>query len=165
MMINWTRVAAVLALLAALLATLTAGVWTIYHAGVGEGRDEVRAQWNLAKASQAESDLKLETETRLREQLLQTNADDLRKTKDAQINKIAGSLRAALAANSVLRAARPPEYTPAPAGAGPLCSGAGLFREDADFLVRESARANGLRAAYLHCEAQYSAAVKALNGR
>lgn len=158
-MINWGRISAVLALMAA----LSAGIWKIHHTGVVEGRAEVQSQWNLAKLAQSESDLKLETETRLREQQLQNNADDLRRTKDAQLNKIAGSLRAALAANSLLRAARPTGYTPAPPGTGPLCSGASLFREDADFLSRESARADGLRAAYINCEAQYAAARKAVN--
>ena len=138
---------------ALVLASTFAGALWFGHAN---GAASVQAKWDAAN-------LKAETETRVREQALQTDADTLRRTKDARIHKITGDLRAALAANRMLRAARPPEYTPAPAGTGPLCGGAGLYREDADFLVGEAARADGLRAAYLQCEAQYDAATKAVN--
>lgn len=152
---------------AVLLAVVIGVLGWIHHTGVQDGRAETMAKWDTAKRKQIEANLQLEYDTRVREQALQAATDTLRRTKDAQLNKISGDLRAALDANRVLRTPRPPEPaadTPAPTGAGPVCSGAGLFREDADFLVREAARADGLRVAYLQCEAQYNAAVKTVNG-
>ncbi len=47
-----------------------------------------------------------------------------------------------------------------PGAADPVaCTGAGLFRSDAEFLVRESARADGLRLQLAACQASYDAAV------
>ena len=157
--VSWGRVAATLMV----VALLAAGVWKIYHTGVVAGRTEVQTQWDSAKAKQNADDLAAEQETRKRELALQADADTLRRTKDAQITKVSHERDAALAANRLLRTPRPPEYTPAPPGTGPVCSGSGLFTQDADFLIRESARSDGLRAAYLYCEAQYNKARDAVN--
>jgi hypothetical protein len=159
-MINWGRVAATLAL----VALLAAGLWKLHHTGVESGRAEVQAQWNLAKLAQADADKLAEADTRQRERALQDDADNLRKAKDEQITKISGQLKLALAAVRVQHATpRPPDYTPAPAGTGAACSGSSLYREDAEFLIRESSRADELRAAYLYCEAQYAKARDAVN--
>lgn len=160
--VNWGRVAAVFAL----VTLLAAGVWKIHHTGVVSGRAEVQAQWDFAKLAQAEADKIAEADTRQRERALQDDADNLRKAKDEQIKKISGQLKLALAAVRVQHATpRPPDYIPAPAGAGAACSGASLFTQDAEFLVRESSRADELRVAYLHCEAQYNKARDAVNAQ
>jgi hypothetical protein len=158
-LVNWGRVATTLAL----VALLAAGLWKVHHTGVTSGRAEVQAQWKLAKLAQAEADKVAEADTRQRERALQDDADNLRKAKDEQIKKIDRQLKLALAAVRVQHATpRPPDYTPAAAGAGAACSGASLFTQDAEFLVRESARADGIRAAYLNCEAQYNKARDAM---
>lgn len=57
---------------------------------------------------------------------------------------------------------------PQGAGAGEVtasCTGASLYREDSEFLVREAARADLIRAAYERCEAQYEAVKDAINGQ
>lgn len=51
----------------------------------------------------------------------------------------------------------------APTGPGVSGTGAGLFREDGEFLTRESARAEKLRINLVDCQAKYNAAAKALN--
>lgn len=164
--INWGRVAATLAIVGA----ISAGVWKIHHTGVTSGRNEIQSQWDSAKLKQANKDLEAEKkegerakEARKRELELQTEADTLRRIKDAQIKEISRQRDRALADNRLLRTPRPAEYTPTPPGTGPVCSGAGLFTEDADFLIRESARASRLRAAYLNCETQYNKARDAVN--
>jgi len=51
----------------------------------------------------------------------------------------------------------------APTGPGVSGTGAGLYREDGEFLTRESARAEKLRINLVDCQAKYNAAAKALN--
>jgi len=43
------------------------------------------------------------------------------------------------------------------------CTGAGLFKPDAEFLVGHAARANKLRIDLAACQARYDAAVKLTN--
>jgi hypothetical protein len=51
----------------------------------------------------------------------------------------------------------------APTGPGVSGTGASLFREDGEFLTRETARADKLRIQLIDCQAKYGAAEKALN--
>lgn len=75
-------------------------------------------------------------------------------------NRITADLRAALDSvrNRPQRPAAGGGAVP-PGAADPVaCTGAGLFRSDAEFLVRESARADGLRLQLSACQAAYNAA-------
>ena len=156
---NWARVAGV----AAGLALVGAGLGLLRHNGVEAGRAEVHAKWaedRLGQAALAQAQDALDRE---KEQTMQATADDLRRNFNEQTKKLAVDLDAARAANRVLRAPRPANYTaPDPAAEaarpGASCSGASLFAGDADFLIRLAGRADGLRIAYLRCEAQYNAA-------
>lgn len=157
--LNWLRVG----LVAAALALLASGISAVHRDGVEKGRAEVHAKWDEEKLERSATRLAQDALDREKEQTMQAAADDLRRTFNEKTAQLSGDLDAARAANRLLRAPRPANYTapgPAAEAASPRtsCSGASLFAEDADFALREAARADGLRLAYLRCEAQYNAA-------
>jgi hypothetical protein len=81
----------------------------------------------------------------------QLAVDQIRKTKDDQINAINNQLVDAI---SELRS-RPSRAQQASNGQG--CTGRSLSAEDAEFLVREAARADEIRAGLESCYRQYDA--------
>jgi hypothetical protein len=123
---------------------------------------EVQQAWDKEKTQQYAAYAEAQESARQKEQEMQASADKLRKEKDAEIRNI--NARATALANSVReRPSRPsPEASAVPstasAGCAPTsCTGAGLSREDAQFLAGEAARADELRAALKQCHAQYDA--------
>lgn len=128
------------------------------HRLVQQGYDKAQAEYavKLAKA-----------QTKAAEQAadLQNITDNLRRIKNAEVAALTRSRDAALA-ELRKRPERPAGYVPAPASDGsitPGCTGAQLFRPDAEFLVREAAAADELRLALSACYKQYSAAQSALS--
>ena len=151
--LRWLRIG----LLLAALAAVTAGLWAVHSHGVEQGRADVQSSWDAAKLAQSQADLEEELRVRAYEQSLQTTADNLRKAKDDQIAEISRDRDAARASLRMrLSTPRPASYVPPDPGVGPSCSGASLFTEDREFLIGIAAEADGLRAAYLSCEAQYN---------
>ena len=94
---------------------------------------------------------KQEKVIRNKEHQYQLDADKIRKEKDAQIRNINAQLVDAV---SELRK-RPGRTTEATNGQG--CNGARLYAEDAEFLVREAARADEIRVSLQTCYKQYDA--------
>jgi K+-sensing histidine kinase KdpD len=94
---------------------------------------------------------KAEKTIRDKEHQYQADADQIRKDKDAQIKVINNQLVDAV---SELRK-RPSRTTEA--SNGKSCNGTSLFAEDAEFLVREAARADEIRVALDACYKQYEA--------
>jgi hypothetical protein len=92
---------------------------------------------------------KAEKTIRDKEHQYQSNADQIRKDKDAQIKVINNQLVDAV---SELRK-RPSRTTETSNGKG--CNGASLYAEDSEFLVREAARADEIRVALKACYNQY----------
>ena len=92
---------------------------------------------------------KAEKTIRDKEHQYQSDADKIRKDKDAQIKAINNQLVDAV---SELRK-RPSRTTEASNGKG--CNGASLFAEDSEFLVREAARADEMRVSLQTCYKQY----------
>lgn len=99
---------------------------------------------------------------RAAEKSLATNVITIQKEKDDAIAHIVADRDAQLA-----ELLRRPSRGSAPASASTVASngpaivgstGAELFREDAEFLVREAARADTVRASLLACYAQYETA-------
>ena len=86
-----------------------------------------------------------------KEHQYQADADKIRKDKDAQINAINSQLVDAI---SQLRK-RPSRSEQA--SNGQSCNGASLSAEDAEFLIREAARADTIRAGLEACYKQYDA--------
>jgi hypothetical protein len=92
---------------------------------------------------------KQEKVIRDKEHQYQSDADRIRKEKDAQIRNINSQLVDAI---SELRK-RPGRATEATNGQG--CNGTRLYAEDSEFLVREAARADEIRVALQACYQQY----------
>ena len=147
--------------LAAVLMLLLAGThWQAYRMG----GDKVQAAWVVEQLSQAEQSAALQVKAQEATDKIKTDADQLRKSKNAQIARLDADLAAALSGLSD-RPARPGAVDlPAPAGSGaaPRCTGASLWREDGEFLARESARADRLLADLAQCQAAYGKAREAL---
>ena len=81
----------------------------------------------------------------------QAAADQIRKQKDAQIEAINNQL-----ANAISELRKRPSR-PAEANLGSCGTGATLYAEDGEFLVREAARADKIRAGLEACYKQYDA--------
>jgi hypothetical protein len=154
MLINW-RVLAVIGI----AITLAATHWKAYTMG----ESLVQAEWAADKLSQAEQTARLMADAAAATTSLQANSDKLRKAKNAQITKLGDDLAVAL--NSLHNRAPRSGSSDLPdaAAAGSSCTGASLFRQDAEFLVRESGRADKLRIDLTECQAAYSFARNALN--
>jgi hypothetical protein len=139
---------------------LTATHWQAYRMGA----DKVQAAWVVEQLSQAQQSLVLQAQAQAATEKLKTDADQLRKSKNAQIARLDADLAAALAGLSD-RAPRPGAVdlpTPSGSGANPGCTGASLWREDGQFLSRESARADRLLADLAQCQTAYGKARDAL---
>lgn len=155
-LLNW-RVWAAIA-----LAVLLAGThWKAYV----EGGKSVQAKWDADKVEQLEQTNKLQQEAAQATADLQAKADQLRRTKNAQIDRLNSELSAAL--DSLRdRPARPGAGDlPGNAGSGPAagCTGAELYRPDAQFLARLAAQAERLRADLDQCQTAYGNARAALS--
>ena len=89
---------------------------------------------------------------REKEHEYQSSADKIRTEKDAQINAINSQLVDAIA-ELRKRPSRSSEASNGPATKA--CDGSQLFSEDAEFLVREAARADTIRFSLQACYNQY----------
>ena len=135
-----------------------------YYKGNSAGKAEVQQLWDKEKAEQYAEYAKGQEAARQKEQELQAQADRLRRDKDAEIRNI--SARATALANSLqYREARPAEGSSVPlasengsTAAG--CTGAGLYRPDAEFLLREAAAGQQCQAFLRECRETYEAAIK-----
>ena len=155
-LLNWRVVAALL-----LAVALAASHWKAYT----QGEKAVTAQWNAERLETARATFRL-IETRDRTtQELQDGAAAQRKAKNERIKVLDADLAAALGRLSN-RPNRPSgadlPQDPA-AGAGARGTGAQLYRQDAEFLVREAARAQRIVAELQQCQAAHDQARRALD--
>jgi hypothetical protein len=97
---------------------------------------------------------KAEKTIRDKEHQYQADADQIRKDKDAQIKVINNQL-----VDAVSELRKRPSRT-AETSNGKSCNGASLFAEDAEFLVREAARADEIRVSLEACYKQYDSVSK-----
>ena len=110
------------------------------------------------KASYAEESTRVLVEVRNREKSLIEASERTRKDRDAKVKNLNGRLNAAL---SELQQ-RPSRSTSSPTDTA-SCSGAtgaNLSKEDAEFLVRESTRADTVVEQLNYCIAQYQSLTK-----
>jgi hypothetical protein len=146
---------------AAIAVALAASHWKAYT----QGEKSVQAAWNVEKLELARQTLRLVDARDRTTQDLQDGAAAHRKAKNERIKALDADLAAALGRLSD-RPDRPsPSSVPtdtAP-GAGTGSTGAQLYRPDADFLVREAARAQRLVLDLEQCQARYEQARRALN--
>lgn len=158
---SYVRLIAALALVLALVS----GAWKMYHDGAVAGRAEVQALWDAERTATAvENAAKLEA-TRAKTTRLQATADKERGTLNAHILSI-DLERDELLRRMRARPARPAEGgagVPPDTGSGPGCTGASLFAPDSEFLTREAARADAIRARLASCESAYERAKNTVN--
>jgi hypothetical protein len=135
-------------------------------AGMYQGREfgmaSVQQKWDRERAAQEAEYAMAQEEARAKEQALQANADAIRQEKDREIRNL--NARATALANSVRdRPERPTTQASTVSGTAsagcptPVCTGAGLSREDALFLTGEAARGAEAVALLKQCYAQYEA--------
>jgi hypothetical protein len=148
--------------LAAATALACAAVGVLaYRTGRANGEAAVTAAWmaervETARATSRALERRIEVETKMRETI---DAD--RTAYRARLAAVAAD-RDRLADSLRDRPERPSGGADLPdraaAGSEPAaCTGAGLYRDDAAFLVRLAADADQLRAAVGHCQAAYDA--------
>lgn len=132
------------------IANLVALVFAVYQ-GYEYGRQNVQAAWDTEKSA-------IVTAQREKESLLQANMDKLRTEKNRETAKLRSTV-AALTLSLRNRPERPalPEVASAGDGA-PGCTGATVYKQDGEFLIRESARADQLRLALITCQKAYQEA-------
>ena len=134
--------------------------WKAYTAG----KHTVEAKWNAERLDVAKQTFRLLEQTTRTTTNLEAAADQLSKAKNATIKTISLRLAAALDGlrNRPERPADPILPSTSEAGANTGCTGAQLYRSDAEFLVREAARAEQLIADLAQCQARYEQARGAL---
>ena len=121
---------------------LMIGLAVVAMAGIGYGRYE----HNVFEEYKAEEI----ANAREKEHQLQDATDQIRKDKDAQINAINNQL-----ANALIELRNRPSRTNQSSNNGQSGTGATLFAEDAEFLIREAARADQIRTGLEACYKQY----------
>ena len=150
-------------LLGAALAVAAAGAGGLYK-GYELGMAEVQQAWDKEKAEQYAAYAAAQDVARQKEQALQAGADQLRQEKDREIRNL--NARATALTNSLRD--RPSRTTTVAsavsdttnAGCAPTsCTGAGLSKEDGEFLAGEAARADKLRLSLKQCQAQYQSLI------
>lgn len=126
----------------ALAAALAFSHVFVYRAG----RAAIRSQWDQQIAKDVIA-------ARAKEQQLQDQANESEKAKDEQIQTINARLDAAL--GELRKRPQRPAVMPKDSGAGCRTTGAGLYRDDGDFLARLAARADAIAAERDACYRQY----------
>jgi len=146
------------------LAVAAAGGAGLYK-GHDLGMAEVQQKWDRERAQQEAQYAAAQAAAREKEQALQAKANKLRQEKDREIRNL--NARASALANSLrerpARAATQSGDVSHSADTGSTaqsCTGAGLAREDAEFLAREAARGNETRALLKQCRDQYDTVIK-----
>jgi hypothetical protein len=140
---------------------LAAALAGLYWRGYTSGKKSVQAEWNAERLATAENTRLLLMANAKTTGDLQAKADKERASKNAQINSLNLELDESLK-RLRNRPERPASDMPKAPGTGGNGTGAELYREDAEFLAREAARADKLRARLNQCIAAYNAAKEAL---
>jgi hypothetical protein len=136
-----------------------------YLRGDGHGRDAIQRLWDAERLARTQEQARSLEAARAREHLLQTEIDKIRQEKNREIVNL-NRRNAALADSLRSRPERPasvPAPTPPAPSVGPnaqSCTGRELYRPDAEFLVREAARADQIRINLAACEAAYNSLKK-----
>jgi hypothetical protein len=144
---------------------LIAGVVALviaFAAGWGVQGWRKDAETNRLIAVQAQATLAAEAKARKAEQAISVAVQNARSESDAKIKQVRANLERTISQlrNRPERTIQVPTVTAAPTEG---CTGTKLFRQDAEFLIREATRADELEAALRQCETTYSAARTELN--
>jgi hypothetical protein len=153
---------------AATLSLCAATAWYAYSKGTQSGISQTQTKWDAERLAVAQAIAEELERVRAVEQALRTNLTKQRKEYQYENDRLAVQYESALSRLSD-RANRPQDFGDMPQdsniGAVPAdgCTGAELFRPDAEFLVREARRADQLRAALKACIAHATEVERQLN--
>jgi hypothetical protein len=150
--------------------TLLAGTaWYSYSKGVQSGTLAIQIKWDAERLAVAQAIAAELERVRTVEQTLRTNLTKQRKEYQYENDRLSILYESALGRLSdrpdrpTEGAAELPEDSNAGAVPADGCTGAELFRPDAEFLIREARRADQLRAALKACIAHTSEVERELN--
>ena len=149
--------------LAVIIAAGIAGAYG-YMRGEESGRLQVQAKWDAERAELESIHARDQQIAREREKLMQQTADRLRQEKDRETRDLNSRVTAL---NNSLR--ERPSRTSDPVSTvssttdarcpTPVCTGAGLSKEDGEFLAREAARGAEAVVLLKQCQAQYQSLI------
>lgn len=123
----------------------------------------VKTELSTLKAQHAEAARAAEASARSKEQAAATTLAQIEKEAANEKERLSADLAVALE-RLRNRPKRPASGdVPKSAGNDVACTGASLHAEDAEFSIREAARADGLRLQLETCKAKYDQAVKLTN--
>jgi hypothetical protein len=142
-------------IIGAIIVTLMLGVthWRAYNMGAAS----VQQSWDKERAEQALALAAAERAARDAEQRLQEAANQYQTERQHEISALRRR-HVALIDSMRDRASRQTVQVPGDTCNAKAGTGAGLSREDAEFLAGEAARADALRSALQACYKQYDAA-------
>lgn len=146
----------------AIAALISAACWYGYHLIYERGADHVQRKWDSVERERAEASAKVAADALAITKDLQAKMDQQRGESNAQIKSLNVTLGSAIAGLSNRPSRGDAGSVPGNPTAGAGCTGAGLFKQDGEFLARESARADKLRIDLQACQAAYGAARDAL---
>lgn len=134
-----------------------------YKRGLHHGEAKIQAKWDAERAAIARATQQAMQERIAAEEQLRRRADEQQKTYQQKIARLAAERNALLDSVRNRPARDRGGDVPGAAAAGDRagCTGAGLSREDAEFLVGEAARADRIAEQLSACVAQYEAAREA----
>lgn len=118
-----------------------------YFKGYFKGQSVVRAEWEKIVAEQTLKSVSAE-------RYMQQKVDSVVEEKNREIARIKRS-HAAVVAGLQHRTQRPESELPTSSETSQNCSGAGLYREDGEFLAGEAARADQYALELLSCYKAY----------
>lgn len=146
----------VLALVAATALALAGGAAAVYRIGYEKGAAEVTAEWNDERAATAAAQAEEAMKARQREKALTELLEKQRLEHRREVDRIARRHAADLERLRNRPEARAGDGgVPEGAAAGVGCTGQGLARGDAAFLIGYAADAARLQAALAACQAAY----------
>ncbi len=152
----------------ALAAALALSAWWLHHSGVVTGRAEVQMILDAEHAAIARDSLRVIEASGRKSTDLQIKADtagralhaaniSIELARDESLKRLRGRPQRPTESDGGV----PPD--PGSSGSGLGATGAGLSEQDAEFLVREAARANQLRAALIDAYQRYREAQSSIN--
>ena len=136
--------------------------WYTYNWIYDRGADSVQRKWDAVELERAQQSAKVASDALKITKDLQTSADKAQEATSEQIKTLNSSLASAIVGLRN-RPTRPDSGSvPVNPGAGRGCTGAELYKPDAEFLAREAARADALQIELKLCYDRYQAARNAL---
>lgn len=139
--------------------------WYAYNVVYDRGAASVQVKWDKEKSEIQAQSAKVAADALATTKTLAATIETQRSNSNAQITALNTSLAGAIAGlrDRPSRDSQSNVPSDPSTGAGVGGTGAGLYREDGEFLAREAARAKRLAIRLTQCQAQYNAARAALN--